>query len=161
MRDKTTLVIIIAIVVIAVGAIIYALIGDSAEKFAGTLQVEPSSYDWGEIKAVDGLAKAKFTLKNSGSENLKIENITTSCGCTTAKVIKDGQESPEFGMPGHGLQPKFWSLILKPGETAELEAIFDPNFHKNTQGKVHRTIYLKTSDKNNSETSIELYANVL
>lgn len=58
------------------------------------------TYDWGKVGPKDDPLKAKITLKNSGTEVLKIERVQPGCGCTTAPLDK---------------------TELKPGETATMD----------------------------------------
>jgi len=47
--------------------------------------VEPASFDFGEVLQNRTLEK-KFTIRNHGSEPLKILKLTTDCGCTAALI---------------------------------------------------------------------------
>jgi hypothetical protein len=84
--------------------------------------VEPPSYDFGTIP--QEVVTHAFTVRNKGDKDLVIGKITTSCGCTTAKIDKER---------------------IRPGETATLEVTFDPIVH-DTKGKTTRTVYLQTND---------------
>lgn len=86
------------------------------------VHVEPPSYDFGTIP--QEVVTHAFTVRNKGDEDLLIGKITTSCGCTTAKIDKER---------------------IDPGGTAILEVTFDPIVH-DTKGKTTRTVYLQTND---------------
>ena len=59
--------------------------------------VAPASFDFGK-EGQNKTLQTEFRLKNEGSADLVIENVSTTCGCTAAlltdKVIKPGSASP-------------------------------------------------------------------
>lgn len=61
------------------------------------IAVEPPSFDFGEVLQNRELKK-EFSLRNFGSEDLVIQGVSTSCGCTVAaletKVLKPGASTP-------------------------------------------------------------------
>ena len=61
------------------------------------LVVAPASFDFGK-EGQNKTLQTEFSLKNVGSADLVIENVSTTCGCTAAlltdKVIKPGSASP-------------------------------------------------------------------
>ena len=60
---------------------------------------------------MDGVVTTAFNFRNDGRSDLVINNINTSCGCTSASIVYNGEESPVFTMPGHGKEnPKDWAL---------------------------------------------------
>lgn len=84
--------------------------------------VDPPSYDFGTIP--QEVVTHSFTVMNKGDKDLVIGKITTSCGCTTAKIDQN---------------------IIPPGQKATLEVTFDPLVH-DTKGKTTRTVHLETND---------------
>ncbi len=104
------------------------------------IEVNQSSYDFGKINRKDGIVETTFTITNSGSEELVIEDMSTSCGCTTAELS---------------------SKTLKSGESADLLVKFDPDFHKEPQGRLERTVTLFTNDPDNSEFNVDIYAEII
>ena len=48
------------------------------------MEIEPESYDFGTVKQNQKLVH-DFEIKNSGSEDLVIGRISTTCGCTAAR----------------------------------------------------------------------------
>jgi hypothetical protein len=84
--------------------------------------VDPPSYDFGTIP--QETVTHSFTVMNKGDKDLVIGKITTSCGCTTAKIDQK---------------------IIPPGQKATLEVTFDPLAH-DTKGKTTRTVHLETND---------------
>lgn len=115
--------------------------------------VESDTFDWGNIPINGGNVTKKFTIKNTGTENLQLTNIKTSCHCTTASVNISGNESPSFGMSGTSQ----WVGEMKPGQEATLNVVFDPLFHgPQGTGPINRYISVETNDKSNSKLTFSL-----
>lgn len=61
------------------------------------ITVEPTVFDFGKAQQEKTLEK-EFTIRNLGNEDLVIEGVSTTCGCTVAegyaKVIKPGGSTP-------------------------------------------------------------------
>lgn len=115
--------------------------------------VESDTYDWGNIPINGGNVTKKFIIKNTGTENLQLTNIKTSCHCTTASVTVSGNESPSFGMSGTSQ----WIGEVKPGQEAILNVVFDPLFHgPQGTGPINRYISVETNDKSNSKLTFSL-----
>jgi len=90
--------------VLAVAAVAASLLmplaGDAEEKAAAKgprISIEPESFDFGRTAQNKTLEK-EFTIRNFGSEDLVIENVSTTCGCTVAsgyaKTVKPGGKTP-------------------------------------------------------------------
>ncbi|MCP6718173.1 MAG: DUF1573 domain-containing protein [Patescibacteria group bacterium] len=123
------------------------------------IEISPLQYDAGIVSMADGLVKKTFEIKNNGIGDLEIGGITTSCMCTTAVLIVDGQSSPEFGMHNNQL---FWSQKISPDQTGYLDVVFDPNFHGSQgTGNIMRAVYLSTNDPQNGKAEARLIANVI
>jgi len=102
-----------------------------------TLEFESKLIDFGEIE--DGkVVDIKFKFKNSGDSTLLIKNISTSCGCTVAKLKKK----------------KF-----KPGE----EGIIPVKFFSTGRGgrKVSKTITISSNDKESPYTRLIISGKVI
>lgn len=104
------------------------------------LTVTPENYDFGRIKAEEGVVSAELKLQNSGSKELEILAVSTSCGCTTVEVDKE---------------------VLKPKEEANLKIEFDPNVHEDLTGLLERVIYIRTNNPDEPETQIKIQVEVL
>ncbi len=61
-------------------------------------EVGATDFDWGNIDYGGGDVTAEFDIKNSGSGPLSLAEVSTSCMCTTAQIMINGQKSPFFGM---------------------------------------------------------------
>jgi|SRR3989344_3564598 len=121
-------------------------------------EVGPMSYDWGKIGINNGQAEAVFEIKSNGSQPLKLFNIVTSCACTTAQTIVEGQGSPLFDMHSQST----YVTEIPPGSTAQLKVVFDPLFHgPNGLGPITRQITVATNDANNPKLEFSLSADVV
>src|SRR5680860_52200 len=142
---------IIAVVAIIIGAI-FIFSGNKDENKAeseGTpkLKVAETRYDFGDISMKDGLATHNFVIENEGDGVLKFSAMETSCMCTSVILDVNGKRSPKFGMAGMGTNPRGWSGEILPGESANLEVIFDPNAHgPEATGPITRVVTIETND---------------
>jgi rhodanese-related sulfurtransferase len=98
---------------------------EGASPTTSALVVEPKTFDLGKITKEGGVVTTTFSLTNEGEQPITIEELSTSCGCTSAFL--DGKEIPA-------------------GATIPLEVRFDPNFHKEPQGRFSRTVFILTSE---------------
>ena len=89
-----------------------------------------------KAKPGDKEAVAKFHFVNAGPSAIKIVNVRTSCGCTTAALAKD-----QFA----------------PGEAGDIQARFTFGSHTGHQEK---TIAVTTSDSPNQPTLLLLIVDI-
>jgi Protein of unknown function (DUF1573) len=89
-----------------------------------------------KAKPGDKEAIAKFHFVNAGKSPIKILNVRTSCGCTTAGLAKDQ---------------------YAPGDAGDIEARFEFGSHTGHQEK---TIAVTTSDSPNQPTLLRLVVDV-
>lgn len=101
---------------------------------------EPAFRDFGNIYQEDGKITTNFQISNNGSVPIALYRLSTSCGCTTAKMDM---------------------ADLQPGEIREMIVTYDPQVHEDQFGKIKRMVYLQNSDPEMPELTIELTANVL
>lgn len=100
---------------------------------ASWAQDEPSSamvfetYEWdfGPINEADGPVAHTFRFANISNNPIQIDNVATSCGCTTVQYSTE---------PIHG------------GDYGELTVVFDP---ARTDGRVFREVEIFTKDRRN------------
>ncbi len=97
-------------------------------------------HDFGQIPKLGGPVETVFQLTNTGSKPLQIDRITTSCGCTSADLEK---------------------MTIRPGETVPLVVKFDPNFHKEPQGRLERVVTLFTNIPDQPEIEVKIYAEII
>src|SRR3989344_7312181 len=58
------------------------------------IMVNEKTFDWGQIPYNGDKATKTFTIKNTGTDILKLSNVKTSCTCTKAQVEIKGKLSP-------------------------------------------------------------------
>lgn len=125
------------------------------------ISLTPESYNFGDVSQSKGIATTYFELKNEGKEDLVINKIETSCGCTSASIVYQGEEGPKFSMPGHGINEeiKDWQAVIPSGETAQLKVYYDPNVHKDFQGTAIRSISVFSNDPIDFEKEVKIELN--
>lgn len=159
MNDKKIIIIFIAITLLVLGGGIFVLSTTTAgpAKITATqnakAEVLEKTFDWGNIPYSGGNATKTFTIKNSGSDTLKLTGVKTSCTCTKAQVEIDGKTSPFFSM--HATSG--WVGEVAAGKEARLLVIFDPAFHGPTGvGPMERLISVTTNDAQNPTLEFSL-----
>ena len=95
------------------------------DELNSALVFETYNWDFGQIDEADGPVSHTFRFMNISSEPIQIDNISTSCGCTTVQYSID----PVAG-----------------GQTGELTVVFDP---ARTDGHVLREVEVFTKDRRN------------
>ncbi|MBI2022070.1 DUF1573 domain-containing protein [Candidatus Daviesbacteria bacterium] len=109
-------------------------------------EASETSFDWGQIDYNGPKATKTFKIKNVGTDTLKLNNIKTSCTCTSAQVIINQKGSPFFSMHSNSS----WIGEVQPGKEAELAIRFDQSFHgPSGVGPIERIISVETNDANN------------
>ena len=128
---------------------------------ASILEATESQFDFGTISMKNGNVSYEFEVKNSGLESIVIEKIYTSCMCTTAKITDAlGKTYGPYGMPGH-VEASGSKVEVKSGETAIVEAIFDPAAHgPSGVGLANRTIFLETNSTQTPKIELNFTAMV-
>lgn len=103
--------------------------------------------DLGNIPMSQGIARLSFNYKNTTGKPMNLTQLFTTCMCTKAKLIVNGQSSSFAGMQGHqgGLAPINPNMMLNPGEAMTVEVEFDPNAHgPEGVGPITRSVILET-----------------
>ena len=131
----------------------------NAPKENPKIVIEPSYYNFGDISQAKGIISTIFNIKNEGESDLIINNMESSCMCTTASIIYDGAEGPRFGMSMHGSNPKEWSVSIPPGEEAQLKVYYDPDAHGKFTGLVTRTIDIYSNDPIDFQKQVRIELN--
>jgi hypothetical protein len=101
------------------------------------LDLPTASYDFGLIPKRPDVAHI-FAIQNTGSADLQIWNLVTSCGCTTAQLS---------------------SSVIPPGQRADLTVVFDPDFHP-TKGETMRLVWFATNDPTQPWVEVRITADV-
>ncbi len=104
------------------------------------IELEVEQFDMGEM--VNGeVVTREVEVRNVGTADLLIEQVTTSCSCTTAQV-----------------EPS----RIPPGGVARLRITFDSGAHgPSLQGQLVRQVFLKTNDPERPEVVVEFSAHVV
>jgi hypothetical protein len=101
------------------------------------LDMLSTSYDFGRVYGHWDVTHI-FALQNTGTADLIIGNLVTSCGCTTAELSSD---------------------VIPPGQRADLTVIFDAGFHE-THGEVVRVVWFATNDLTQPWVEVRITADV-
>ena len=123
------------------------------------IEIENPRYNFGTISQKDGIVSTLFTIKNTGGSDLIIENMDSSCMCTTASLIYKGQEGPRFGMSMHGENPDNYKLVIPAGEAAQLKVYYDSMAHgkqKEPKLQITREITITSNDPLNFQQKVRI-----
>ena len=100
-----------------------------------SLEISEYHWDFGDVpKGVK--VHHNFVLKNTGTDPLDIPKVRSSCGCSTAPLLKNR---------------------LEPGETTDLVLTFTTG---NYRGKLQKTLTVLSSDPNNQQVKLTFAATV-
>lgn len=125
---------------------------------ASVLAATEDFFDFGTINMRDGKVSRIFSVMNEGEEPVIVQSVYTSCMCTEAYVTDAaGKRHGPFGMPGH-TSPRT-NVIVGAGETALVEAVFDPAAHgPSGVGLAERSIYLETNSAEKPRVELKFKA---
>lgn len=119
-------------------------------KTGNMLILSEKFYDFGTISMKNGNVSTVFQVINSSTEDITIPSLYTSCMCTIATILNpDGGKKGPFGMPGHGGAVPRANLVVKAGESADIEVTYDPNAHGPAGvGLIERAVFLEDVNRN-------------
>jgi hypothetical protein len=100
------------------------------------ISVDKTKIDMG-IVYNGAVKKARATIRNNGSDTLRILGVSTSCGCTTARQPKD---------------------FLRPGESDFVEVEFNSTGFR---GQVEKHLEIQSNDPKNPRLGITLTVDVI
>jgi hypothetical protein len=101
--------------------------------------VQPASRHLGALGRKD-VVNLNYVVMNTGNKDLVINNVVTSCGCTTASLSHN---------------------IIPPGHRADLAVRFDVGYHPMKPGEqVTRVVWLKTNDPDTPVVEARLIATI-
>lgn len=103
------------------------------------IYVAERTFDLGRLKQGES-GTATFTLENRGTENVIIETVRASCGCTVPTKLTESQK------------------ILEPGERLDIEAVFNS---KGRNGNQKKTVTITSNDPLEPRLKLFLTANVV
>ena len=101
------------------------------------VKMPSAEYDFGSIPVRPAVTHI-FSVQNTGTADLVLRNLVTSCGCTTAKLS---------------------SSVVPPGQRADLTVTFDPGFHK-VEGETTRLVWFGTNDPTQPWIEVRITADV-
>ncbi|MEK7680790.1 MAG: DUF1573 domain-containing protein [Patescibacteria group bacterium] len=132
----------IAILIVVVG-VIYVSKTLKKEPLGPVISVIPIKNDIGTV-VYGEVARYAIKIKNIGDQDLIIQKISTSCGCTKAQITESDK-------------------IIAPGKEVDVNVSFDPATHKDDSdmGEIIRMIYIKSNDPKTPEVQSELNAFVI
>ena len=117
---------------------------DPTAAASNAVRLDPARFDFGAVSMRNGPVRQELTLRNTSSSAINLTRLVTSCMCTKAELILDGQTFGPFGMPGHGVVPTL-RQTLAAGASATLAVTFDPAAHGPAGvGRISRTVTLET-----------------
>lgn len=104
------------------------------------IEVETAAIDLGEVVNGDVVVR-DVMVKNVGSADLVIDNVSTSCGCTQASLDL---------------------MTIPPGGSATLHIEFDSGAHgEELTGDLVRQVFVVSNDPQQAEAIVELTATIL
>jgi Protein of unknown function (DUF1573) len=155
-RDRYVKYGVVAIILVAG---FYLLNRDSGPSGGPKIAINPTEYDFGEVSVRGPVVSTTMSLKNEGGSDLVINNMDTSCPCTSVTLTKGGIEGPAFLMSSHGLNPVGWSETLKPGESAILNVYYNAATHPDSRGSTTMVVWVYSNDPNAPEKMIKIDTN--
>lgn len=122
------------------------------------VEVPETKFSFGDIPYKGGPARHSFKIKNTGTTEVTIGNLTTSCMCTKAYFQNGLDKSPEMVMGAKSA----WTGKLLPGQEGEVVAIFDPAYH-GPQGvePIARVVSFETNDPSHSKVELNFDGTVV
>ncbi len=117
-----------------------------AQSGAPKIEVAPALYDFGEVAAT-ATVETTVSVQNTGEGQLEILSVTSSCGCTKARLSEEE---------------------ISPRQTTTLKIIFDAKSHIGERTApltepeaVAHVVYLRTNDPERPEVEVEIRATVM
>ncbi|OGY08240.1 MAG: hypothetical protein A2782_00480 [Candidatus Blackburnbacteria bacterium RIFCSPHIGHO2_01_FULL_43_15b] len=122
------------------------------------IEIPETKFSFGDIPFKGGLARHSFKIKNIGTSEITIGNLTTSCMCTKAYFQNGQEKSPEMVMGTRSA----WTGKLAAGQEGEVVAIFDPAYHgPQGVGPISRVVSFETNDPAHSAVELIFDGNVV
>jgi len=122
---------------LAVAVVAPPSIAAAAEQAKGPrITAEPLVFDFGRALQKKTLHK-DFIIKNFGTDDLEIERVSTTCGCTAALID---------------------NKIVKPGQKAVLRVSLDT---RTAAGRIERKILVQSNDPVKNPLELKVQATVV
>lgn len=122
-------VIISTVIVIGIAAVLWG----ARSMLAPRIIMEPSGQDLGEMPQQH--LELTYTVRNEGRTDLRIDDVSTTCGCTKASVEQK---------------------TIPPGGLTLLHVTMDPQ-KDNLYGNLYRVITLRTNDPAAPEAKVDFH----
>jgi len=140
----------VVIVALAVGFLFAAKLGEPpGPAYAGRFGANHTYWDFGDVPQT--VVSHSFTFDNDGVGDLVLSGAWTSCGCTTARIMIGGVESPEFGMHSNPT----WTGRVPALGTATLIVEYDALEHTDYYVG-ERSVFLRTDDPAQPEVEFRI-----
>ncbi|MCL4405574.1 DUF1573 domain-containing protein [Patescibacteria group bacterium] len=159
--NKKVIIVILIIAFALVGLVMwsYSRVGESTQVQLNTpsqLTVSETLYDFGALSMANGKVDHLFHITNPTDKDISINNIQTSCMCTTAYFVNGTSKDGPFGMPGMGGSTAANETIPAHG-TKDVDVVYDPAAHGPAGvGNIDRFIYI--SQTNGGTLQLEIKA---
>lgn len=103
------------------------------------LELESTSFSFGSVENGETVNRT-VAVYNQGGAALVIQEISTSCSCTTGTIDP---------------------MTIQPGESGELRIEFDSGAHgPDLEGEVKRQIFITSNDPDRKEAVVEFTAEI-
>ncbi|MBI2590851.1 MAG: DUF1573 domain-containing protein [Candidatus Blackburnbacteria bacterium] len=120
--------------------------------------IPETKFSFGDIPYSGSPVKHSFKIKNTGTSDITIGNLTTSCMCTKTYFQNGQEKSPEMVMGARSA----WTGKLFPGQEGEVVAIFDPAYHgPQGVGPISRVVSFETNDPSRPTVELNFDGNVV
>ena len=106
---------------------------------APRIAVEPPSFDFGKVLPEKALSR-EFAIRNFGKQDLVVDNVSTSCGCTVTDP------------------PPPVKMVLKPGASQPLRVTLTTPANP---GRISKSVLVKSNDPGHAVFEIKLQATVV
>lgn len=133
----------------------------SAPQDAPKIAAPEIKRDLGTVSLKKGTVTTEFVIKNYGKSDLVVDKLSSSCGCTSASLVYQGKEGPQFYMAGHGQEAPdpSWKVAIAPADEARVKVYYDPSVHPDLEGPVTREISIHSNDPVDFETKLTITLN--
>ncbi len=111
----------------------------SFSKKVGDFIFRSTDHDFGVVKQSGGIVRYEMPFIYEGSAPVSIIGTPTSCACVSAGISKN---------------------TLNPGESGILTVEFDPNYHKEPEGRFFKSVLILTNPAQSEEVGIRVWAQV-
>jgi hypothetical protein len=105
-------------------------------KKAPRISIEPASHDFGPLPPLRTVQK-EFTIRNFGKKDLVILGVSTTCGCTVAKME---------------------TTVVKPGKTTAMKVNLET---RDASGRLARSVLVRSNDPVRSVFEVKVQATVV